>query len=102
MIKSQLIQLIAAKMNHLSEKSVEDGVNQILATMSQALEKGQRIEIRGFGAFTARQMPARIAHNPKTGEKVRVRSKSKVHFKPGRDLKKRLITSQETVAINDD
>lgn len=77
MIKSELIQLIAAKMNHLPEKSVEDGINRILATKTEALEKGQRIEIRGFGSFAVHHRPARAAYNPKTGEKTVVSSKYK-------------------------
>lgn len=102
MIKSELIQLIAVKMSHLSEKSVEDGINQILATMTQALEKGQRIEIRGFGTFAVHHRPARAAHNPKTGEKTVVDSKYKVLFRPGLELKRRVMASQETVVIKND
>ena len=87
MLKSELIQQITSKMMNLSEQTVEQAVNRILARMSQALAEGQRIEIRDFGAFTIRKMPERCAHNPKTGVKVTVASKSKVHFKPGRGLK---------------
>ncbi|STX88304.1 HU family DNA-binding protein [Legionella feeleii] len=102
MIKSELIKLIAAKMNHLPEKLVENGINRILATKTQALERGQRIEIRGFDTIAVHHMPARAAHNPKTGEKTVVSSKYKVHFKPGLDLKRRVIASQETVVIKND
>ena len=90
MLKSELIQQIAGKMMNQPEKTVEQAVNLILARMSQALADGQRIEIRDFGAFTIRKMPERCAHNPKTGVKVTVATKSKVHFKPGRGLKERL------------
>ena len=102
MIKSELIQLIAAKMSHLSEKSVKDGINRILATKTQALEKGQRIEIRGFGTFAVHHRPERAAYNPKTGEKMIAPAKRKVHFKPGLDLKRRVMASQETVVIKND
>ena len=87
MLKSELIQQIAGKMMNLPEKTVEQAVNCILTRMSQALAEEQRIEIRDFGVFTIRQMPERCAYNPKTGVKVTVATKSKVHFKPGRALK---------------
>lgn len=102
MIKSELIKTIAKKMTHLSEQRVEDAVNLILTCMSEALQNGQRIDIRDFGAWTVRAMPARKAFNPKTGEKTEVPSKNKVHFKPGLELKKRLIESQGQVAIEED
>ena len=97
MLKSELIQRMAGKMMNLSEQTVEQAVNRILTRMSQALVEGQRIEIRDFGAFTVRKMPERCAHNPKTGNKVTVVSKSKVHFKPGLGLKCRIVrfVSQE-------
>ena len=101
MIKSELIKTIAKKMTHLSEQRVEEAVNLIINCMSNALQNSQRIEIRGFGAWTVQAMPARKAFNPKTGEKTEVPSKSKVHFKPGLELKKRLIESQGRVAIEE-
>lgn len=102
MIKSELIKTIAKKMTHLSEQRVEEAVNLILTSMSDALQNGQRIDIRDFGAWTVRAMPARKAFNPKTGEKTEVPSKSKVHFKPGLGLKQRLVESQTRVAIEAD
>lgn len=101
MIKSELIKTIAKKMTHLSEQRVEEAVNLILNCMSNALQKGQRIDIRDFGAWTVQAMPARKAFNPKTGEKTEVPSKNKVHFKPGLKLKQRLIESQGRVAIEE-
>jgi len=85
-IKSELIELIAEKQKHLSFQDVEDSVHCILDHMSEALEKGQRIEIRGFGAFSLRHRTGWLARNPKTGEKVLVPEKHVPHFKPGKVL----------------
>ncbi len=69
MIKSELIERIAAQMTDLTEKQVADAVNKMLELMSDALIKGQRIEIRGFGSFSLHYRPPRNAHNPKQGKK---------------------------------
>ena len=90
MIKSELIEQIAAKMTHLTEKQVADGINKILDLMSDALVDGQRIEIRGFGSFALRYRPPRTARNPKTGEYVATEEKYAPHFKPGKELRERV------------
>lgn len=95
MIKSELIEHIAARMTNLSEKQVADGVNMILDLMSDALIKNQRIEIRGFGSFSLHYRPPRNAHNPKTGEKVVTKAKYSPHFKPGKELRERVNASRE-------
>jgi integration host factor subunit beta len=94
MIKSQLIEHIAARMTHLTEKQVADGVNKILELMSKALINNQRIEIRGFGSFSLHYRPPRNAHNPKTGEKVITEAKYSPHFKPGKELRERVDASR--------
>ncbi len=94
MIKSELIEQIAARMTHLTEKQVADGINRILELMSEALIKGQRIEIRGFGSFSLHYRPPRNAHNPKTGEKVVTEAKHSPHFKPGKELRERVDASR--------
>lgn len=94
MIKSELIEQIAAKMTHLTEKQVADGVNKMLSLMSEALIKEQRIEIRGFGSFSLHYRPPRNAHNPKTGEKVVTKAKQSPHFKPGKELRERVNASK--------
>ena len=94
MIKSQLIESVAAKMTHLSEKKVGDGINRILELMSQTLIEGDRIEIRGFGSFSLRRKPPRKAHNPKTGEDVFTTEKSSAHFRAGKELKERVTASK--------
>jgi len=94
MIKSELIEHIAARMTHLSEKQVADGINKILELMSKALINNQRIEIRGFGSFSLHYRPPRNAHNPKTGEKVVTEAKHSPHFKPGKELRERVDASR--------
>lgn len=101
MIKSELIERIAAQMTHLTEKQVADGVNHILDLMSQALENNQRIEIRGFGSFSLHYRPPRNAHNPKTGEKVVTEAKYSPHFKPGKELRERVDASRTSNPLSE-
>ncbi len=74
----------------LNAKDVEHSVKIIVDTMTRALAKGQRIEIRGFGSFDLNHRPARLGRNPKTGEKVAVPEKYVPHFKPGKELRERV------------
>jgi integration host factor subunit beta len=94
MIKSELIEQIAARMTHLTEKQVADCINKMLELMSDALINKQRIEIRGFGSFSLHYRPPRNAHNPKTGEKVVTEAKYSPHFKPGKELRERVNSSR--------
>ncbi|GGI87348.1 integration host factor subunit beta [Legionella impletisoli] len=102
MIKSELINKIAAEMTHLPEKKISEGVNYILNIMSNALIEGERIEIRGFGSFSLHYRPPRNAHNPKTGEKVITEAKYSPHFKPGKELRERVDTSRKETPIKED
>lgn len=102
MIKSELIEHIAARMTHLTEKQVADGINRILELMSEALINGQRIEIRGFGSFSLHYRPPRNAHNPKTGEKVVTEAKYSPHFKPGKELRERVNSSRDKFPLSED
>ena len=86
LIKSDLIRLLADKQGHLSFEDVEYSVNSILEKLTEALEGGERIEIRGFGTFSLHHRPARDGRNPKTGEKIPVREKYAPHFKPGKAM----------------
>ncbi|WP_419419866.1 integration host factor subunit beta [Legionella sp. D16C41] len=99
MIKSELIASLASKMTHLPEKQVTDSINRILELMSDALVKGQRIEIRGFGSFSLHYRPPRNAHNPKTGEKVVTEAKYSPHFKPGKELRERVDASRDKIEL---
>ena len=86
MIKSELIAKLAAENPHLTQKDVERVVGVILDSMTQALEDGGRVELRGFGAFSVRGRPARSGRNPRTGETVSVRAKAVPFFKSGNEL----------------
>jgi integration host factor subunit beta len=93
MTKSELIELIAAKQNHLPTKDVELAVKQVLEIMSDALAQGDRIEVRGFGSFSLHFRPPRQGRNPKTGETVALAGKHVPHFKPGKELRERVTES---------
>lgn len=88
--KSDLIEIISEKAPHLSFKEVELIVETIFGSMTDALSQGDRIEIRGFGCFELRTRPARLARNPKTGEKVPVRERRVPFFKVGKELRERI------------
>ena len=90
MTKSELIDKIAYKQNHLDYGKVEVCVKALLEQMSQTLASGERIEIRGFGSFSVHAKTPRIARNPRTGETVSVPAKHTPHFKPGKELRKRV------------
>ncbi len=90
MIKSELVQRIAARNPHLYQRDVERIVNTILDEIVRALKEDNRVELRGFGAFSVRYRKARIARNPRTGEPVEVPEKKVPHFKTGKELRERL------------
>ncbi len=89
MTKSQLIEAIVSQHGH-PRKAVEAAVNAIFDGMVEALQRGERIEIRGFGNFTVRRYRAYVGRNPKTGEKVDVPAKLMPFFKVGKDLRERI------------
>ncbi len=84
MIKSELIERLAAENTHLTHAEVERVVNIILNRMTDTLAEGGRVELRGFGAFSVRSRPARAGRNPRTGEPVEVPAKSVPFFKSGK------------------
>ena len=90
MIKSELVQHIAEQNPHLYQRDVEHIVNAILDEISDALARGDRVELRGFGAFSVKNRPARIGRNPRTGEKVPVAEKYVPFFKTGKEMRERL------------
>jgi integration host factor subunit beta len=100
MTKSELIDLISRHQHAIPEKDIEVAVNLILETLAEAFTTEERIEIRGFGAFTVRHRKPRIARNPKNGASVAVSSKRAIHFKPGKELKESLQTSTVPLASN--
>jgi integration host factor subunit beta len=90
MIKSELVLKIAERNPHLYHRDVETIVNTVLLTITNALKTGDRVELRGFGAFSAKQRRARTGRNPRTGEQVSVDQKLAPAFKTGKDLRLRL------------
>lgn len=90
MVKSELILQVASKQQSLQIQDVETSINLILDYLCDALGRGERIEVRGFGSFSLHFRPSRNAHNPKTGNKLRTQDKYWPYFKPGKDLKNRI------------
>ena len=93
MTKSELIERLADKLNHLAAKDVEQAIKEILEMMAHTLSKGERIEIRGFGSFSLHYRAPRVGRNPKTGESVDLDGKYVPHFKPGKELRERVNLS---------
>ena len=90
MIKSELVQRIAEQNPHLYQRDVEHIVNAILEEITGALSRGDRVELRGFGAFSVKARPARVGRNPRTGAQVSVDEKVVPFFKTGKDMRARL------------
>ncbi len=90
LVKSELVQIIARQNPHLFQRDVENIVNAIFEEISTALANGNRVELRGFGAFSVKSRSARNGRNPRTGEAVAVEEKWIPFFKTGKDLRDRL------------
>jgi integration host factor subunit beta len=90
MTKSELVLRLAEKNPHLFQRDVERIVGTIFEEVSNALARGDRVELRGFGAFSVKSREARVGRNPRTGEAVSVSEKYVPFFKAGKDLRDRL------------
>lgn len=90
MIKSELIDKISESNPHLLQRDIEKIVNVIFDEITDALARGERVELRGFGAFSVKHRPARTGRNPRTGETVDVEEKYVPFFKTGKELRERL------------
>jgi len=90
MTKSELIQRIAELNPHLYHRDVERIVITIFDEISEALSRGDRVELRGFGAFSVKRRDSRVGRNPRTGESVNVSEKYIPFFKTGKQLRERL------------
>lgn len=90
MIRSQLIQKIADDNPHLFQRDVERIVATVFEEITDALANGDRVELRGFGAFSVKKRDARMGRNPRTGEAVPVDAKAVPFFKTGKLLRDRL------------
>jgi integration host factor subunit beta len=95
MIKSELIEKLAVTNPHLMHKDVEKIVNVIFDEITGALARGDRVELRGFGAFSVKHRPARSGRNPRTGDQVHVSEKFVPYFKTGKELRVRLNPAGE-------
>lgn len=93
MTKSELIERLHIRYPRLTALQIEQSVKIILEKISQSLEKGNRVEIRGFGSFSLHFRPERTGRNPKTGNKVNVAAKSTPYFRPGKGLRDKVDAS---------
>ena len=91
MTKSELIESLVGKQAQLGYRDVELAVKTMLDHMGSTLASGERIEIRGFGSFSLHYRPPREGRNPKSGEAVSLPAKYVPHFKPGKELRERVI-----------
>lgn len=95
MTKSELIARIAERNPHLFQRDVERIVSTIFDEISVALADGDRVELRGFGAFSVKHRDSRVGRNPRTGEAVKVAEKTVPYFKTGKQLRDLLNSPQE-------
>jgi integration host factor subunit beta len=90
MIKSELVSKLTEQNPHLYQRDIEQIVNAILDTISDALAQGGRVELRGFGTFTVKKREARAGRNPRTGEAVSIAEKVVPVFRTGKEMRHRL------------
>ena len=89
-VKSKLLKQLSVNYPNFLKKDLEKVTNIILSEIKNALKRGDRVELRGFGVFSTNLQKARISRNPKTGEKVNTPKKRTIHFKMSKDLFKKL------------
>ncbi|MBV1700232.1 MAG: integration host factor subunit beta [Hyphomicrobiales bacterium] len=90
MIKSELVQQLCQKNPHIYQRDVEKIINAILDEITAALTRGDRVELRGFGAFSVKKRGSRLGRNPRTGASVAVDQKVAPFFKTGKEMRDRL------------
>ena len=95
MLRSELVDKLHEDNSHLTRRDMERVVSVILESITQTLEAGSRVELRGFGAFSTRQRKARQGRNPRTGGSVFVPEKHVPFFRAGKDLKARIDATRE-------
>jgi integration host factor subunit beta len=101
-VKSELIMRLAELNPHLYQRDIERIVSTIFEEISAALARGDRVELRGFGAFSVKQRAARVARNPRTGEAVHVSEKHVPFFKTGKELRQSLNEGRDVGDDSDD
>jgi integration host factor subunit beta len=92
MTKSELILKLAERNPHLYQRDVERIVSTVFDEITGALARGDRVELRGFGAFSVKRRQSRVGRNPRTGEAVQVAEKAVPFFKTGKELREKLNT----------
>ena len=92
MTKSELIQRLTKRYSHLYQRDIEVLVNTMFDEIAKALAAGNRVELRGFGAFSIRKRDARAARNPKNGAMVDVGQRHAIYFRTGKELRERIIS----------
>jgi integration host factor subunit beta len=90
MTKSKLVEIIANHQDQITRREAEVVVSTIFSAIGDALSRGERVELRGFGSFYTKRRNARIGRNPKTGDTVQVPAKIVPQFKPGKELRERV------------
>ncbi|MBP9907213.1 MAG: integration host factor subunit beta [Rhodoferax sp.] len=98
MTRSDLVEELAARFSQLTQRDAEFAVRAILDAMNDALVRGHRIEIRGFGSFSVNYRPPRMGRNPRSGASVAIPEKRVPHFKPGKALRE--AVDQRTVELS--
>jgi len=93
MTRSDLVEELANRFSQLTHRDAEFAVKAILDAMNDALVRGHRIEIRGFGSFSINRRPPRMGRNPRSGESVAIPEKRVPHFKPGKALREAVDTA---------
>ena len=94
-VKSKLLVQLSKNYPNFLKKDLEKFSNIILKEIKNALKRGERVELRGFGIFSSNIQNARISRNPKTGEKVNTPSKKTIHFKMSKEMFKKLNNEKE-------
>ena len=97
MTRSDLVKELASQFKQLTHRDAEFAVKAILDAMNDALVRGHRIEIRGFGSFSVNHRPPRMGRNPRSGESVAIPEKRVPHFKPGKALRE--AVDMQTLAL---
>lgn len=96
MTRSDLVEELANRFKQLTQRDAEQAVKTILDALSNALSRGHRVEIRGFGSFSVNRRPPRLGRNPRSGESVAIPEKRVPHFKPGKGLRESVDKSSST------
>ena len=94
-VKSKILKQLSNNYPNFFKKDLEKFANIILSEIKNALKRGERVELRGFGVFSTKKQKSRISRNPKTGEKVNTPEKKTIHFKMSKDLFKKLNNNEE-------